>query len=81
MATWRTCTFAPSPGRAVPISEVAEISFGIGHAGISRIDRQRAVNVQAIADKDIASPTEINEAIYPMNPYQKRIYPTDGSGG
>ena len=61
-------------GRAVPISEVAEISFGIGHAGISRIDRQRAVNVQAIADKDIASPTEINEAIYPMNPYQKRIY-------
>ena len=61
-------------GDAVPISEVADISFGIGYPSISRIDRQRAINVQAIADKDIVSPTEINEALYPKSPYEQRAY-------
>ncbi len=59
---------------AVPISEVADIEFGFGFSSIARIDRQRAVNVQASADKDIVSPTDLNKAIYPMNSLQKRVY-------
>ncbi|MCB1124293.1 MAG: efflux RND transporter permease subunit, partial [Verrucomicrobiae bacterium] len=51
-------------GRAIPVSEVADISFGIGYPSISRVDRQRVINVQADADKAVANPTEINRALY-----------------
>ncbi|MGF1483994.1 MAG: efflux RND transporter permease subunit [Opitutales bacterium] len=39
-------------GEEVPFSEVAEIQLGTGYAAISRIDRQRATNVFADADKE-----------------------------
>lgn len=51
-------------GSSVPISEVAEIEFGVGYPTITRIDRQRVINVQADADKAVANPTEINRALY-----------------
>ncbi|MCZ6672646.1 MAG: efflux RND transporter permease subunit, partial [Verrucomicrobia bacterium] len=60
-------------GTAVPISEVADIEFGMGYPAISRIDRQRVINVQADADKDVANPTEINRALYPVHPFKKRF--------
>jgi multidrug efflux pump subunit AcrB len=58
-------------GTAVPMSEVAEVEFGFGYPGISRVDRQRVINVQADADKSVANPTEINAALYAMNPLKK----------
>lgn len=51
-------------GTSIPISEVAHIEFGTGYPDITRIDRQRVVNVQADADKGVANPTEINRALY-----------------
>jgi multidrug efflux pump subunit AcrB len=60
-------------GKSVPISEVADIEFGVGYSNISRIDRQRVVNVQADADKEVANPTDINRDLYPMDPYKKRF--------
>ncbi|MDG2168437.1 MAG: efflux RND transporter permease subunit [Opitutales bacterium] len=51
-------------GNSVPMSEVADIHFGLGYPGITRVDRQRVINVQADADKSIANPTEINRALY-----------------
>lgn len=51
-------------GNAIPISEVAEIEFGMGYPSITRVDRQRVINVQADADKTVANPTEINRALY-----------------
>ena len=51
-------------GNSVPMSEVAEINFGLGYPSISRVDRQRVINVQADADKTVANPTEINRALY-----------------
>ncbi|MDA1068052.1 MAG: efflux RND transporter permease subunit [Verrucomicrobia bacterium] len=61
-------------GQSVPMNEVADIEFGHGYPGIARIDRQRVINVQADADKDVANPTEINKVIYPMNQNMKRMY-------
>jgi multidrug efflux pump subunit AcrB len=39
-------------GEEVPFSEVAEIDVGLGYAAINRVDRKRAVNVIADADKE-----------------------------
>lgn len=60
-------------GTSVPISEVADIDFGIGYSSVTRIDRKRVINVQADADKEIANPTDINRALYPVHPIQKRF--------
>ena len=46
------------------MSEVADIEFGLGYPSITRVDRQRVINVQANADKEVANPTEINQALY-----------------
>ncbi|HSH08867.1 MAG TPA: efflux RND transporter permease subunit, partial [Oceanipulchritudo sp.] len=51
-------------GVEIPISEVAELDIGEGFPTISRIDRQRVINIQADADKDIADFTAINAALY-----------------
>ena len=51
-------------GNSAPMSEVADIHFGLGYPGITRVDRQRVINVQADADKSIANPTDINRALY-----------------
>lgn len=39
-------------GREVPFSEVAEAELGRGYAAITRVDRERVVNIFADADKD-----------------------------
>ncbi len=60
-------------GTSVPISEVADIDFGLGYSSVTRIDRKRVINVQADADKEIANPTDINRELYPLSPMQKRL--------
>jgi len=51
-------------GSAVPISEVAELNLDEGFPTITRIDRQRVINIQADVDKDVAGFKDINERIY-----------------
>jgi multidrug efflux pump subunit AcrB len=46
-------------GAEVPIGNVAEVQLGQGFATIRRIDRQRAVNVTADADKERVDTTRI----------------------
>lgn len=54
---------APNNAR-IPISEVADLEYGIGYPAISRLDRQRTINVQADADKEVADTDFINAALY-----------------
>lgn len=51
-------------GARIPISEVADLEYGIGYPAISRLDRQRIINVQADADKSIANVNAINAELY-----------------
>ncbi|MEX0326471.1 MAG: efflux RND transporter permease subunit [Puniceicoccaceae bacterium] len=51
-------------GVEIPIDEVAELEIGEGFPTITRIDRQRVINVQADADKEVADFTAINKALY-----------------
>lgn len=51
-------------GATVPIAEVASLELGKGFPTITRIDRQRVINVQADADKSVADFAAINTAIY-----------------
>ena len=51
-------------GVEIPIDEVAELEIGEGFPTITRIDRQRVINVQADADKNVADFTAINKALY-----------------
>mgnify|MGYP006133847643 CR=1 FL=1 len=51
-------------GSRIPISEVADLNYGVGYPAISRFDRQRVINVQADADKDVANTDAINSALY-----------------
>jgi multidrug efflux pump subunit AcrB len=51
-------------GIEIPIGEVAELEVGDGFPAINRIDRQRVINIQADADKDVADFTAINDALY-----------------
>ncbi len=39
-------------GREVPFSEVATAELGLGYASITRVNRERVVNIRADADKD-----------------------------
>lgn len=54
---------APS-GARIPIGEVADIEMGTGYPSISRIDRQRVINVQADTVKEKLSTDEVNEIVY-----------------
>lgn len=55
----------PTPdGRSVPISEIAHLEWGTGFPTISRIDRQRVIQIQANADKEIADFNQINDSLY-----------------
>lgn len=60
-------------GREVPISEVADLEIGEGYPMISRIDRQRVINVQADADKQVADLNEIAKDIYGRGPGKPSI--------
>jgi len=51
-------------GVQVPISEVADLELGEGFPTITRIDRQRVINIQADADKEVADFNLINAALY-----------------
>jgi multidrug efflux pump subunit AcrB len=51
-------------GIEIPIHEVAELEIGEGFPTITRIDRQRVINIQADADKDVADFSLINAALY-----------------
>ena len=48
-------------GLEVPFSQVAEAEMGRGSATINRIDRQRAINIKADANKKIADLKTIKE--------------------
>ena len=43
---------------------MANLNYGVGYPAISRLDRQRIINVQADADKDVANTDAINAALY-----------------
>jgi len=51
-------------GVEIPIKEVADLEIGEGFPTITRIDRQRVINIQADANKEIADFTAINKALY-----------------
>ena len=51
-------------GVEIPIKEVAELEMGEGFPTITRIDRQRVINIQADADKEVADFNQINAALY-----------------
>ena len=51
-------------GIEVPIQEVADLEIGEGFPTITRIDRQRVINIQANADKEVADFSKINAALY-----------------
>ncbi len=55
-------------GARIPISEVAEIEYGVGYPSISRLDRQRTINVQADADKTVSNSDEVSKALYGKYP-------------
>lgn len=55
-------------GSRIPISEVADLNYGVGYPAISRLDRQRIINVQADADKNVANTDAINAALYGKSP-------------
>ncbi len=51
-------------GSRIPISEVADIEYGTGYPSISRLNRQRIINVQADADKAVANSDVISASLY-----------------
>jgi multidrug efflux pump subunit AcrB len=51
-------------GTEIPIREVAELEISEGYPTITRIDRQRVINIQADADKEVADFAAINAALY-----------------
>lgn len=46
-------------GSEIPFTELADIEFSEGYSTITRIDRQRSVNVRARADKDKVEPFRV----------------------
>jgi len=59
-----TMRIATPAGDRIPIAEVADIEMGIGFSTITRQDRQRTINVQADANKDVANTDQISKALY-----------------
>ncbi len=55
-------------GSRIPISEVADIEYGTGYPSISRLNRQRIINVQADADKAVANSDVISASLYGKYP-------------
>ncbi|EDY84675.1 RND transporter, HAE1/HME family, permease protein [Verrucomicrobiia bacterium DG1235] len=51
-------------GARIPISEVAELEMGMGYPAITRLDRNRVINIQADADKRAITTNEINFEVY-----------------
>ncbi len=55
-------------GARIPISEVADVEYGVGYPSIARLDRQRIINVQADADKNVVNSDKIAIALYGKYP-------------
>jgi multidrug efflux pump subunit AcrB len=55
-------------GARIPISEVANVESGTGYPSISRLDRNRTINVQADADKAVLNSDSLNAALYGKYP-------------
>lgn len=55
-------------GSRIPIGEVADIEYGVGYSSITRLDRQRIINVQASADKDVTDTETISKTLYGKYP-------------
>jgi multidrug efflux pump subunit AcrB len=55
-------------GARIPISEVADLEFGLGYSAISRLDRRRVINIQANADKAIVDTKALTTALYGKYP-------------
>ena len=62
-------------GQQVPIGNVTDIQLGKGFSSIRRIDRQRAVNVSADADKERVNINRIVEDLKPFLDEQLEKYP------
>lgn len=63
-----TMRIAAPNGARIPISEVANVEYGTGYPSISRLDRQRIINVQADADKEVANSDMISASLYGKYP-------------
>ncbi|MEM9157819.1 MAG: efflux RND transporter permease subunit [Verrucomicrobiota bacterium] len=51
-------------GSRIPISEVADLEYGVGYPTISRNDARRTINVRANANKEIADTDKVNTLLY-----------------
>lgn len=64
-----------STGASVPLSEVAEVSIGRGSSTISRVDRQRIINVTADLNKDKISANSVVSDLKEWFPDIISLYP------
>ena len=61
----RQYVFAPT-GLAVPLSEIAKIEESQSYATIRRVNRQRAISIQADVDRAMGNPEELAREIKPI---------------
>ncbi|WP_029351898.1 efflux RND transporter permease subunit [Bosea sp. 117] len=59
LSTFETLKVRTSAGSAVPLSSVADISFGVGPSSLDRYDRARRVAIEG----DLAGGTQLGEAL------------------
>jgi len=64
-----------STGALVPLSEVADITIGQGSSKITRVDRQRIINVTADLNKDKISATKVVADLKKWFPSVEAKYP------
>lgn len=63
-------------GSVIPLSSVAQISYGYTRDSITRIDGKRAIYISADVDKDLLSATElVNRLKQDLTPKLERQYP------
>ena len=65
-------------GAYIPLSELAEVSIGQGTSKISRVDRQRIINITADLDKEKADAGAISAQMNEWVTELLRDYPSDG---
>lgn len=73
---------ATPSGNLVPMTEVARLTEGTGHASINRTDQQRTVTVTADVDSKVTTPDNIIAALASRFPsYQERFPGTEFTFG
>ncbi|MCH6257599.1 efflux RND transporter permease subunit [Puniceicoccaceae bacterium K14] len=55
-------------GATIPLLEVADIEMGVGYSSISRLDRNRTINIQADANKNVLDSDALTKALYGKKP-------------